>query len=120
MLTANQAMGMIETLDIAVFQVNTESTLSDRTSFLRVQNFARSMLGRYAQAALGMMRRQSPLATIAARHRATPAQIALAWLLRRSDVMLPIPGTSRRAHLQANAAASAISLTDDEFAALSI
>jgi hypothetical protein len=46
MLTTNQAMGMIETLDIAVFQVNTRSTLSDRTGFLRVQNFARSMLGR--------------------------------------------------------------------------
>ncbi|WP_143748956.1 class I SAM-dependent methyltransferase [Mesorhizobium sophorae] len=53
MLTANQAMGMIETLDIAVFQVDTGSTLSDRTSFLRVQNFARSTLGRYVYLEVG-------------------------------------------------------------------
>ena len=53
MLTANQAMGMIETLDTAVFQVNSGSTLSDQTSFLRVQNFARSMLGRYVYLEVG-------------------------------------------------------------------
>lgn len=46
-------MGMIETLDIAVFQVKTETTLSDRTSFLRVQNFARSVFGRYVYLEVG-------------------------------------------------------------------
>jgi aryl-alcohol dehydrogenase-like predicted oxidoreductase len=56
---------------------------------------------------------------IGARHQATPVQIALAWLLRRSSVMLPIPGTSRVDHLEENIAASAIRLTDEEFAALS-
>jgi pyridoxine 4-dehydrogenase len=55
---------------------------------------------------------------IANRHRATPSQIALAWLLRRSPVMLPIPGTSRREHLEENVAAAAIALSDEEFAAL--
>ena len=46
---------------------------------------------------------------------ATPAQIAIAWLLKRSPVMLPIPGTTRLAHLEENVAAAAITLTDDEF-----
>lgn len=53
MLTADQAMGMIETLDIAVFQVETESTFSDRISFLRVQNFARSVFGHYVYLEVG-------------------------------------------------------------------
>jgi aryl-alcohol dehydrogenase-like predicted oxidoreductase len=54
--------------------------------------------------------------TIAAAHGATPGQIALAWLLRRSPVMLPIPGTGRLAHLKENVAAAAITLSDEEFA----
>ena len=58
------------------------------------------------------------LAEIAARHGATPGQVALAWLLRRSPLMLPIPGTSRVAHLEENVAAASLRLTDDEFAAL--
>ena len=52
---------------------------------------------------------------VAGRHRATPAQVALAWLLRRSPVLLPIPGTSSVAHLEENLAASALRLADDEF-----
>ena len=52
-------------------------------------------------------------------HGATPAQLALAWLLRRSPVVLPIPGTSSVAHLEENVAAGAITLTDEEFAKLS-
>ena len=49
---------------------------------------------------------------------ASSAQIALAWLLKRSPVMLPIPGTSRLAHLEENVAAAAITLTDNEFETL--
>jgi pyridoxine 4-dehydrogenase len=59
-----------------------------------------------------------PLDEIASRHGATPGQLALAWLLRRSPVMLPIPGTSSVQHLEENVAAAAIELTDDEFTAL--
>lgn len=59
-----------------------------------------------------------PLAAIAARHGASPTQIALAWLLRRSPVMLPIPGTSQAAHFEQNVAAGAVTLSDDEFAQL--
>ena len=60
----------------------------------------------------------SPLAAIARRHGASPAQVAIAWLLKRSPVMLPIPGTAQRAHLEENVAAADIELGDEEFAAL--
>lgn len=58
------------------------------------------------------------LAEIAARHGATPEQIALAWLLRRSPTMLPIPGTLSLEHLTQNLAALDIELTEAEFEAL--
>ncbi|WP_341924297.1 aldo/keto reductase [Nocardioides psychrotolerans] len=59
-----------------------------------------------------------PLAAASAEHGATPSQLALAWLLRRSPVMLPIPGTKSVEHLESNVAAAGIELTDDEFAKL--
>ncbi|MDO3687125.1 aldo/keto reductase [Micromonospora sp. C28ISP2-4] len=59
-----------------------------------------------------------PLDAISTAHGASPAQLALAWLLRRSPVMLPIPGTSSVAHLEENVAAAEVQLTDDEFEAL--
>jgi pyridoxine 4-dehydrogenase len=58
------------------------------------------------------------LTEIAERHGATPVQITLAWLLRRSPMMLPIPGTLSLEHLRENLAASEIELSDDEFQAL--
>jgi pyridoxine 4-dehydrogenase len=60
-----------------------------------------------------------PLQRIAADHDASPSQLALAWLLRCSPVMLPIPGTSKVAHLEENVAAASIELSDDEFNTLS-
>ena len=60
-----------------------------------------------------------PLQRIADDHHATPSQLALAWLLKRSPVMLPIPGTSKVAHLEENVAAAGIELTDEEFETLS-
>jgi len=60
----------------------------------------------------------SPLAELAASHGATPSQLALAWLLHRSPVMLPIPGTSTVAHVEDNIAAAGIELSNDEYAAL--
>jgi pyridoxine 4-dehydrogenase len=60
-----------------------------------------------------------PAATeIAKRHDATPAQIALAWLLRRSPTTLPIPGTLSGEHVKENLAAADIELTDEEFETL--
>ena len=61
-----------------------------------------------------------PLDTLAKAKDATPGQVALAWLLKRSPVMLPIPGTSKVKHLEENAAAAAITLTDAEFASLGV
>lgn len=55
---------------------------------------------------------------IAARHDATPGQIALAWLLWRSPVILPIPGTSSGAHLEENVAAASLELDEEELATL--
>jgi aryl-alcohol dehydrogenase-like predicted oxidoreductase len=57
----------------------------------------------------------SPLQTFAAQKGVTPSQVALAWLLRRSPVMLPIPGTSTVAHLEDNIAAAEVTLSDEEF-----
>jgi pyridoxine 4-dehydrogenase len=57
-------------------------------------------------------------AEIAAAHAATPAQIALAWLLAHSPVMLPIPGTSRIEHLNENLGAAGLELTADQLARL--
>jgi aryl-alcohol dehydrogenase-like predicted oxidoreductase len=55
-----------------------------------------------------------PLDEIARRHDATPAQVALAWLLARSDVMLPIPGTGSVEHLEENLGAARVRLDPDE------
>lgn len=55
---------------------------------------------------------------VAEQHGATPAQIALAWLLRRSPAMMPIPGTLSLAHLQENLGALELELTEDEYEAL--
>jgi pyridoxine 4-dehydrogenase len=58
------------------------------------------------------------VAEIAERNDATPGQVALAWLLHRSPVMLPIPGTSKVAHLEENTAAAELRLPDEDLAAL--
>jgi len=56
---------------------------------------------------------------IANAHRASPTQVALAWLLRRSPIMLPIPGTSSIEHLEENVAAASLRLTDGDYERLS-
>jgi pyridoxine 4-dehydrogenase len=61
----------------------------------------------------------SKLVKIAAEAKMTPSQLALAWLLRRSPVMLPIPGTSQVAHLEENVATAAIKIDDSTFHELS-
>jgi pyridoxine 4-dehydrogenase len=59
--------------------------------------------------------REKTIARLARGHNATGLQIALAWLLKRSPVMLPIPGTGSIAHLDENIAAAALHLSDEEF-----
>jgi pyridoxine 4-dehydrogenase len=60
----------------------------------------------------------SVLDSMARKYGVKPSQMALAWMLKRSPVMLPIPGTSKAAHLEENVAAVAVQLSDEDFAAL--
>ena len=69
--------------------------------------------------AAGGLEAEGVISRIAEAHHATPFQVALAWLLARSSVMLPIPGTSSVAHLEENVTAASLRLTEDEFAELS-
>ncbi|MBS0252357.1 MAG: aldo/keto reductase [Proteobacteria bacterium] len=73
----------------------------------------------YPLAAGDLAKPGSRLEAIAKNHDAGPSQIALAWLLKRSPVMLPIPGTSKVKHLQENMVGADIKLSDAEFAELS-
>lgn len=66
----------------------------------------------------GLVGSSGALASVAARHGATQAQIALAWLLQRSPAMLPIPGTGSLEHLRENLGAASIELSEDDRRAL--
>jgi pyridoxine 4-dehydrogenase len=66
----------------------------------------------------GAVLRSAKVKRVAGRHAATPAQVALAWLLAHSPVMLPIPGTGTIAHLEENVAAAALPLSAEDLAAL--
>jgi aryl-alcohol dehydrogenase-like predicted oxidoreductase len=72
----------------------------------------------YPLAGGDLVKEGTVLDQVAKKHKATPSQIALAWVLKRSKVMLPIPGTSKVKHLEENVAAADIDLSDDDFAAL--
>jgi aryl-alcohol dehydrogenase-like predicted oxidoreductase len=105
-----------------IVTVQNRYSLADRGSDALVDLCAREGLAFipwYPLAAGRLAEPGSSLAEAARRHSATPGQVALAWLLRRSPAMLPIPGTSSRAHFEENLAASRLVLTEDEFAALS-
>jgi aryl-alcohol dehydrogenase-like predicted oxidoreductase len=69
-------------------------------------------------AAGSLARSGSVLTEVASRLGASPSQVALAWVLRRSPVMLPIPGTGKVRHLEENVAAASLTLSDEDFAAL--
>ncbi len=72
----------------------------------------------YPLAAGDLAKPGGTLDTIARKLGAAPSQVALAWVLKRSPVMLPIPGTGNLSHLQENVAAAAIALSDEDFRAL--
>jgi pyridoxine 4-dehydrogenase len=86
---------------------------------LQAGDVGREGPGYYPRLVRQFANRNTSLARIAKRYGATPAQIALAWLLRRSAVMLPIPGTSNRRHLEENVAAAGIELSREEVVTLS-
>ncbi len=72
----------------------------------------------YPLAAGDLARPGSMLDNVAQKMDATPSQVALAWVLKRSPVMLPIPGTSKVKHLEENVAAASLQLSDEDFHAL--
>lgn len=110
----------------AVFPVSTVQNrynLIDRTSeavLAYCEMHGIGFIPWYPLAAGKLEKPGSLLDGIAKAHHATPGQIALAWLLKRSEVLLPIPGTSRVAHLEENVAATNITLSAEEFAALDV
>jgi pyridoxine 4-dehydrogenase len=106
---------------VPIVSVQNSYNLSERSSDPVIDFCAREKIGfiPYFPLAIGSLASPgSRLKKIAARYDATPGQIALGWLLKRSPVMLPIPGTSSIDHLEENMQAAAIRLSDDDFAAL--
>jgi pyridoxine 4-dehydrogenase len=106
---------------VPVVTVQNRYNLEDRSSEEMVNICERDGLGFipwFPLATGDLARAGGKLSQIAARHHATPGQIALAWLLQRTRVMLPIPGTSSVKHLEEDIAAAQIKLSDDEFRAL--
>ena len=104
-----------------VATVQNRYNLVDRTSEFVLDYCTDNNIGFipwYPLAAGDLAKPGSLLDKMASAHGAGPSQIALAWVLKRSPVMLPIPGTSKVSHLEENVAAAAIELSDEEFAAL--
>jgi pyridoxine 4-dehydrogenase len=104
-----------------VATVQNRYNLVDRTSEDVVAYCQANNLGFipwYPLAAGDLARPGAALDEMARRAGVTPSQIALAWVLKRSPVMLPIPGTSRVAHLEDNVRAASIILSDDDAIAL--
>ncbi len=105
-----------------VVSVQNLFNLTDRSSQDVLEYCTREAIGFipwYPLANAQLTKPDARFEAIARTHRATPGQIALAWLLRLSPVLLPIPGTGRVAHLDENTQAAEIVLNDDEMAVLS-
>ncbi len=104
-----------------VVTVQNQYNLVDRKSEEVLDYCARKQIGfiPWAPLASGSLARPgSTLSEIATRLKLSPAQVALAWVLQRSPVMLPIPGTASPDHLAQNVAAAGMRLNDQDFAAL--
>jgi aryl-alcohol dehydrogenase-like predicted oxidoreductase len=106
---------------VPIVSVQNRYNLADRASDPVLDARARDGLAFvpwYPLSAGALAGTRGPIAEVARRHRATPAQVALAWLLGRSPVVLPIPGTSSMAHFEENLAAATLRLGADEMAVL--
>lgn len=106
---------------VPIVSVQNRYSLSDRSADAVLDACTQAGIGFlpwYPLAAGALSQPGGPLDSIARHHHATPGQAALAWLLRRSPVMLPIPGTSSIAHLEENVAAAALTLSEEEFQTL--
>ncbi|MFJ3891237.1 aldo/keto reductase [Streptomyces rubrogriseus] len=105
--------------DIATVQ--NRYNVADRSSADVLDHCIRHGIGfiPWAPVAAGRLARPGgPVDHIATAHGSTPSNVALSWLLQRSDVVLPIPGTSKVAHLEENLAASRLRLSEAELAEL--
>jgi pyridoxine 4-dehydrogenase len=106
---------------VPVATVQNRFNLADRSSedvLERCEELGLGFIPWFPLSAGSLAGPDGPLDEIAARNDATAAQIALAWLLARSEVMLPIPGTSTVQHLEENVAAAGIALGEQEIAEL--
>jgi len=109
-------------LTVPVVSVQNQFNLVDRKSEDVLEYCEREGLGfiPWNPIAVGRLAGpEGPVADVATETGHSPAQVALAWLLRRSPVMLPIPGTGSVSHLEENVGAAQVELTDVEFDALS-
>ena len=107
---------------VPIVSVQNRYNLTNRSSEAVIKTCERegiAFLPWYPLATGKLARPGGPLDDIAVRHDATPSQVALAWLLAKSPVMLPIPGTSSVEHLEENAAAADLELTEEEIETLS-
>ena len=105
----------------AVVTVQNRYNLVDRSSETVLDHCTAHGIGFipwYPLAAGSLAKRGSVLDAAAQKRNATTSQVALAWLLKRSPVMLPIPGTGQLKHLEENVAAASIELSDEEFRSL--
>jgi aryl-alcohol dehydrogenase-like predicted oxidoreductase len=106
---------------VEVVAVQTGYSLADRKADPVLEACARDGIGFIPSRPIDhgkLARPASPLDALATSHGVTAAQLSLAWLLHRSPVMLPIPGTSRARNLEENMGALDIRLTDEECAGL--
>jgi pyridoxine 4-dehydrogenase len=107
---------------VPIVSVQNEYSVGNRSSedvLEACENRSAAFLPWYPLEAGSLAGPGGPLDRVAEAHGATPAQMALAWLLARSPVMLPIPGTSSIEHLEENVAATRLTLSDEELAELS-
>jgi aryl-alcohol dehydrogenase-like predicted oxidoreductase len=102
---------------VPIVSVQNEYNLEDRSSedvLKACERLELAFLPWYPLGA-GAALRSAKVKTVAKKHGATPAQVALAWLLKRSPVMLPIPGTNSLKHLEENVQAGKLELADTDF-----
>src|SRR5262249_29472402 len=105
---------------VSIASVQNRYSLADREWDYVVENCERNGVAFIPWFPLGAGRIADEILNQVARaHGATRRQVALAWLLKRSPIMLPIPGTSSVAHLEENVAAAALRLSDEEYVQLS-
>lgn len=105
---------------VPIVSVQNRYSLSDRSSedvLLHCEKLGIAFLPWYPLGD-GSALKLSKVKMVAEKMKATPAQVAIAWLLKKSPVMLPIPGTGNIAHLDENVAAAKLKLSDEDFRSL--